>query len=115
MILIRCVTSLWVVVYVTCVLTCSYTYEDERGVFPELSYILDLSLPPHFVPKNSDGEVESFQLVPMKDVSWTCFPVVLSVKLRVKLLYVLPEIQLQICTCMLGNFAAIRRVLRKFN
>ena len=43
-------------------------YEDERGVFPEIQYILDLEVPPDFVPENADGEVESFQLIPVKKV-----------------------------------------------
>ena len=46
----------------------SYTYEDERGIFPEVQYVLDLELPASFEPVNSDGEVDSFMLVPCDQV-----------------------------------------------
>ena len=51
-----------------CLSVLSYAYEDERGIFPEIIYVMDLLLPHDFEPRNSDGEVESFQLVPIDDV-----------------------------------------------
>ena len=48
---------------------CSYFNEDERGLFPECQFVFDLELPPDFVPKNTDGEVENFKLVSMEKVS----------------------------------------------
>ena len=47
----------------------SYIFEDERGVFPETEYIFDLLLPKEFTPVCTDGEVQSFQLVPISRVS----------------------------------------------
>ena len=47
----------------------SYFYEDERGLFPEVQYVFDLEVPEDFTPENADGEVESFQLYPIEDVS----------------------------------------------
>lgn len=46
----------------------SYCYDDKRGVMPEVEFIFDLQLPPDFVPVNADGEVESFQLLPIQKV-----------------------------------------------
>lgn len=49
-------------------LYCSYFYEDERGLFPETQYLYDLELPETFEPVNADGEVESFELIPIDKV-----------------------------------------------
>ena len=46
----------------------SYYYEDERGLFPECQYVFDLKLPESFEPVNSDGEVQSFQLMTIDEV-----------------------------------------------
>jgi hypothetical protein len=43
-------------------------YEDDRGIFPECLYVMDLELPPDFTPVNADGEVQSFQLIPLPEV-----------------------------------------------
>ncbi len=43
-------------------------YEDERGITPECLSVFDLELPEDFVPVNSDGEAESFELYTMQEV-----------------------------------------------
>ncbi|KAK7102106.1 hypothetical protein V1264_020378 [Littorina saxatilis] len=48
--------------------TVSYCLEDERGVMPECEFIFDLELPQDFKPVCSDGEVDSFQLLPLSKV-----------------------------------------------
>lgn len=35
-------------------------------MFPNTEFVYDLELPLDFVPNNSDGEVESFELLPAK-------------------------------------------------
>jgi hypothetical protein len=44
----------------------SFFFESERGLFPNTEFVYDLELPLDFVPNNSDGEVESFELLPAK-------------------------------------------------
>uniref|UniRef100_UPI00398E9798 thiamin pyrophosphokinase 2 n=1 Tax=Pristiophorus japonicus TaxID=55135 RepID=UPI00398E9798 len=46
----------------------SYTYEDERGVFPECQFVYDLELPADCVPEVGDGEVLEFYLWPLEQV-----------------------------------------------
>nr|CAG4650170.1 EOG090X06MA [Sida crystallina] len=46
----------------------SFYFESERGLFPNTEFVFDLELPPDFVPCNADGEVESFELVPVAQV-----------------------------------------------
>ncbi|CAH2107472.1 unnamed protein product [Euphydryas editha] len=41
----------------------SFYFESERGLFPNTEYVYDLELPLDFVPKNADGEVETFELL----------------------------------------------------
>ncbi|XP_005989276.1 thiamin pyrophosphokinase 2 [Latimeria chalumnae] len=48
--------------------TVSYTYEDERGIFPECQFVYDLEVPAEFVPKVGDGEVHEFYLWPLEKV-----------------------------------------------
>ncbi|KAG9340326.1 hypothetical protein JZ751_021778, partial [Albula glossodonta] len=48
--------------------TISYTYEDEEGVFPECQFVFDLELPPEFMPRIGDGEVQDFYLWPIEKV-----------------------------------------------
>ncbi|KAE9526851.1 hypothetical protein AGLY_013499 [Aphis glycines] len=43
--------------------TVSFFYESERGLFPDTEFVFDLELPPDFVPRNQDNEVEKFELV----------------------------------------------------
>ncbi len=46
----------------------SYFYEDQRGLFPECQFVYDLEVPEDFVPVNADGEMESFELLPIDTV-----------------------------------------------
>ncbi|KAL5014494.1 hypothetical protein ScPMuIL_008764 [Solemya velum] len=43
----------------------SYMYEDERGIFPECQFVFDLQLPDDFIPRNTDGEMQDFKLLPV--------------------------------------------------
>ncbi|XP_015114713.1 uncharacterized protein YJR142W [Diachasma alloeum] len=45
----------------------SLFFESERGLFPNTEFVFDLELPPDFVPSNSDGEVEMFELLPVNE------------------------------------------------
>lgn len=45
-----------------------FYFESERGLFPNTEFVYDLELPPDFVPHNSDGEVDIFELVPVNQV-----------------------------------------------
>ncbi len=47
----------------------SYNRVAERGYRPDVLYCYDLELSPGFVPQNTDGEVESFELLPLKEVA----------------------------------------------
>jgi 8-oxo-dGTP pyrophosphatase MutT (NUDIX family) len=47
----------------------SYVAESPNGVKPDLMYCYDLELPEDFVPVNTDGEVESFRLMPVEEVA----------------------------------------------
>jgi hypothetical protein len=41
-----------------------YCFEDQWGLKPDLMFCWDLDLPEDFTPRNTDGEVESFALMP---------------------------------------------------
>jgi len=43
----------------------SFYYQSERGLFPQTEFVYDLELPPTFEPRNTDGEVSGFELVPV--------------------------------------------------
>ncbi|XP_063226883.1 uncharacterized protein LOC134533319 [Bacillus rossius redtenbacheri] len=45
----------------------SFFFESERGLFPNTEFVFDLELPTEFVPYNTDGEVESFVLLPVAE------------------------------------------------
>ena len=45
----------------------SFFFESERGLFPNTEFVYDLELPADFVPSNSDGEVEEFELLPVSE------------------------------------------------
>ena len=45
-----------------------FYFESERGLFPNTEFVYDIELPADFVPNNADGEVESFELIPIEDV-----------------------------------------------
>lgn len=44
-------------------------YENAKGVKPETIYLYDLELSEEFVPENTDGEVEAFMLMPIREVA----------------------------------------------
>ena len=45
-----------------------YVMETERGLKPDAMFCFDLELPAEFVPRNQDGEVERFHLLPIEAV-----------------------------------------------
>ncbi|MDA1309366.1 MAG: DUF4743 domain-containing protein [Proteobacteria bacterium] len=47
----------------------SYTMEVEGGLRRHAMYVYDLALPARFLPQPFDGEVESFQLLPIGEVA----------------------------------------------
>ena len=47
----------------------SYNRVAERGYRPDVLYCYDLELSPGFEPQNTDGEVESFSLLPLEEVA----------------------------------------------
>ena len=49
----------------------SYCFERTEGLRRDVEFIYDLELPPDFVPENTDGEVEAFELRPIRDVAET--------------------------------------------
>ncbi|GJQ85931.1 hypothetical protein Trydic_g21780 [Trypoxylus dichotomus] len=42
-------------------------YESDEGIFPNTAFVFDLELPLDFIPRNIDGEVDSFDLVPAEE------------------------------------------------
>lgn len=46
----------------------SYCVETGAGLGPATMFIYDLELAADFVPKNADGELQYFELLPMRDV-----------------------------------------------
>jgi hypothetical protein len=51
--------------------TISYCHQFEGGVKPDQQFCYDLELPVDFIPRNTDGEVESFELWPIERVAET--------------------------------------------
>ena len=47
----------------------SYCSEGDRGINPDTLFVYDLWLPETFIPENTDGEVESFQLVSLEQLA----------------------------------------------
>jgi len=47
----------------------SYCRESEHGLKPDVMYCYDLELPEDFVPRCTDGEVESFHRLPAEEVA----------------------------------------------
>jgi 8-oxo-dGTP pyrophosphatase MutT (NUDIX family) len=47
----------------------SYRHEDGWGLKPDTMFCYDLELPADFVPRNTDGEVESFTLMELDEVA----------------------------------------------
>ncbi|XP_062546890.1 uncharacterized protein LOC134212764 [Armigeres subalbatus] len=69
----------------------SFFFESERGLFPNTEFVYDLELPEDFVPVNSDGEVQDFQMLPADecleriyapDFKTTSCPVVVDFMIR---------------------------------
>ncbi len=49
----------------------SYAYEDQdEGICIEADFVFDIKLPNDFVPQNTDGEVECFYLMSVKQVCY---------------------------------------------
>ena len=46
----------------------AYNRVNANGFRPDVLYCYDLELPSTFIPQNTDGEVESFHLMPVEDV-----------------------------------------------
>ncbi len=49
--------------------TISYTCQEGDTVKPDVMYCYDLELPARFVPRNTDGEIERFALMPVARVA----------------------------------------------
>ena len=47
----------------------SYNRVAERGFRPDVLYCYDIELPATFSPRNTDGEVEAFMLLPIEEVA----------------------------------------------
>ena len=69
----------------------SFFFQSERGLFPNTEFVFDIELPKDFVPKNNDGEVDEFKLVPANkiveqicdsDMKTTSCPVTLDFLIR---------------------------------
>ena len=46
----------------------TYKFDSPQGLRNDTLFLYDLELPDDFVPRNTDGEVESFELWPIEDV-----------------------------------------------
>jgi hypothetical protein len=46
-----------------------YCLEDQWGLKPDLMFCYDLDLPEDFTPRNTDGEISGFQLLPVAEVA----------------------------------------------
>ncbi len=46
----------------------SYCMENKWGLKPDTMFCYDLEIPPDFTPQNLDGEIQSFQCLPVSDV-----------------------------------------------
>lgn len=46
----------------------SYLMETELGIRDDVLFVYDLELPADFIPKNSDGEIAQFDLMPAEEV-----------------------------------------------
>ncbi|MCY4396544.1 MAG: DUF4743 domain-containing protein [Rhodospirillaceae bacterium] len=49
----------------------TYVQQAPEGLKPDVQFCFDLELPPDFVPRNTDGEIESFALWPIERVAET--------------------------------------------
>ena len=46
-----------------------YCVEDEWGLKPDVMFCFDLKVPEGFTPRNTDGEISSFTLMPVAEVA----------------------------------------------
>lgn len=46
----------------------SYAFEDEWGLKPDVMFCFDLDCPPDFAPRNTDGEIADFRLMPLAEI-----------------------------------------------
>jgi 8-oxo-dGTP pyrophosphatase MutT (NUDIX family) len=46
----------------------SYRHETDDCLKPDVMFVYDLELPRDFVPRNTDGEMSGFSLLPAKEV-----------------------------------------------
>lgn len=49
--------------------TITYRMEQKKGLKPDVLFVYDLELPDDFIPRNTDGEVERFDLWPLEKVA----------------------------------------------
>jgi uncharacterized protein DUF4743 len=49
----------------------SYRFERPEGLRRDVEFVYDLELPDDFTPRNTDGEVEAFELWPLEKVAQT--------------------------------------------
>jgi 8-oxo-dGTP pyrophosphatase MutT (NUDIX family) len=47
----------------------SYCLEDQWGLKPDVMFCYDLEVPADFVPRNTDGELQGFTLMPVPEVA----------------------------------------------
>ena len=47
----------------------SYCLEDEWGLKPDVMFCYDLEVPADFTPRNTDGELQGFSLMPVAEVA----------------------------------------------
>lgn len=68
-----------------------FYFESERGLFPNTEFVFDLELPTDFKPECADGEVETFEILPVtqcvnkilaSDFKTTSAPVVIDFLIR---------------------------------
>src|SRR5579872_1575923 len=46
----------------------AYRMETKRGIRDDVMFVYDLEAPENFTPSNSDGEIASFELMPLTDI-----------------------------------------------
>ena len=49
-----------------------YCHGFSGGVKPDVMFVFDMEMPENFTPKNTDGEVQSFELLPAEEVLKIC-------------------------------------------
>lgn len=47
----------------------TYCFENDNGLKPDVLFVYDLELPAGFTPRNTDGEIESFRLMPAEEAA----------------------------------------------